>query len=85
MAPLQPALVESDARAMVAAVQRRIRRRALVVLMTDLNASALDEGLIHSQSLFVDAPQGFDGYRPGNFDGHYRGPVGATRPQVAGS
>ena len=31
---------------MVAAVQRRIRRRALVVLLTDLNASALDEGLM---------------------------------------
>jgi uncharacterized protein (DUF58 family) len=46
MAPLQPALVESDARAMVAAVHRRIRRRALVVLLTDLNASALDEGLM---------------------------------------
>jgi uncharacterized protein (DUF58 family) len=46
MAPLQPALVESDARAMVVAVQRRIRRRALVVLLTDLNASALDEGLM---------------------------------------
>ena len=46
MAPLEPALVESDARAMVAAVQRRIRRRALVVLLTDLNASALDEGLM---------------------------------------
>jgi uncharacterized protein (DUF58 family) len=45
MAPLQPALVESDASAIVATVQRRIRRRALVVLMTDLNASALDEGL----------------------------------------
>jgi uncharacterized protein (DUF58 family) len=46
MAPLEPALVESDARATVAAVQRRIRRRALVVLLTDLNASALDEGLM---------------------------------------
>ena len=46
MAPLQPALVESDARAIVAAVQRRIRQRALVVLLTDLNASALDEGLM---------------------------------------
>ncbi|HEX2400690.1 MAG TPA: DUF58 domain-containing protein [Mycobacterium sp.] len=46
MAPLQPALVESDARALVAAVQRRIRQRALVVLLTDLNASALDEGLM---------------------------------------
>lgn len=46
MAPLQPALVESDAPAMVAAVQRRVRRRALVVLLTDLNPSALDEGLM---------------------------------------
>jgi len=46
MAPLQPALVESDARALVAAVRRRIRRSALVVLLTDLNASALDEGLM---------------------------------------
>lgn len=46
MAPLEPALVESDASAMVAAVRRRVRRRALVVLLTDLNASALDEGLL---------------------------------------
>ena len=46
MAPLQPALVESDATAMVAAVTRRVRRRALVVLLTDLNAPALDEGLM---------------------------------------
>jgi uncharacterized protein (DUF58 family) len=46
MAPLKPALVESDSTAMVSAVIRRTRRRALVVLMTDLNASALDEGLL---------------------------------------
>jgi uncharacterized protein (DUF58 family) len=46
MAPLNPALVESDSTAMVSAVIRRTRRRALVVLMTDLNASALDEGLL---------------------------------------
>jgi uncharacterized protein (DUF58 family) len=46
MAPLEPALVESDAAATVATVQRRIRQRALVVLLTDLNASALDEGLM---------------------------------------
>ncbi|WP_395309603.1 DUF58 domain-containing protein [Mycobacterium sp. AMU20-3851] len=46
MAPLQPALVESDTAAMVAAIARRVRRRALVVLLTDLNASALDEGLM---------------------------------------
>ncbi|MDT5083274.1 MAG: hypothetical protein QOJ61_317 [Mycobacterium sp.] len=46
MAPLHPALIESDATAMVSAIMRRTRRRALVVLMTDLNASALDEGLV---------------------------------------
>ena len=46
MAPLEPALLESDPRAMVAAIQRRARRRALVVLLTDLNASAIDEGLL---------------------------------------
>ena len=46
MAPLEPALIESDAAAMVAAVLRRVRRRALVVLLTDLNASALEEGLL---------------------------------------
>lgn len=46
MAALQPALLESDAAAMVAAIGRRVRRRALVVLFTDLNAPALDEGLL---------------------------------------
>jgi uncharacterized protein (DUF58 family) len=44
--PLEPALLESDWAAMVAAILRRARRRALVVLLTDLNATALDEGLL---------------------------------------
>ena len=40
---------------------------------------ALDDGLIDSESLLVDAPQSFgDGYRPGNFDMAYNGPVGAA-------
>ncbi|MBX9403350.1 penicillin-binding protein 1C [Lysobacter sp. BMK333-48F3] len=39
---------------------------------------ALDDGLIHSESLFVDAPQAFGGYRPGNFDAAFNGPVGAA-------
>ena len=39
---------------------------------------ALDDGLIHSESLLVDAPQSFDGYRPGNFDMAFNGPVGAA-------
>lgn len=46
MAPLQPALVESDAAAMLATLSRRARRGNLVVLLTDLNPSALDEGLL---------------------------------------
>jgi uncharacterized protein (DUF58 family) len=46
MAPLEPALIESDASAMVATVHRRVRRQSLLVLLTDLNASALDEGLM---------------------------------------
>jgi uncharacterized protein (DUF58 family) len=46
MAPLKPALIESDSTAMVSAIARRTRRRALVVLLTDLNSSALDEGLL---------------------------------------
>ena len=46
MAPLQPALVESDAAAMLATLSRRARRDHLVVLLTDLNASALEEGLL---------------------------------------
>lgn len=46
MAPLEPALLESDATAMVSSVLRRTRGHALVVLLTDLNASALEEGLL---------------------------------------
>lgn len=40
---------------------------------------AIDDGLVHSRSLLVDAPQDFDGYMPGNFDGRFHGPVDATR------
>ncbi|MBS0456258.1 MAG: penicillin-binding protein 1C [Proteobacteria bacterium] len=39
---------------------------------------ALDDGLIHSESLLVDAPQSFGDYRPGNFDTTFSGPVGAA-------
>ncbi|BBX99291.1 DUF58 domain-containing protein [Mycobacterium lacus] len=46
MAPLQPVLVESDWRAMIATIARRTRHRSLVVLLTDLNLTALDEGLL---------------------------------------
>ena len=39
---------------------------------------AMDDGLITSQSLLVDAPQDFGGYRPGNFDETFNGPVSAA-------
>jgi uncharacterized protein (DUF58 family) len=46
MAPLEPELVESDADGMVAEVLRRARRRSLVVLVTGLEAAALEAGLL---------------------------------------
>jgi uncharacterized protein (DUF58 family) len=46
MAPIEAELVEADAQAMVAAILSRAKRRCLVVLLTDLNAAALDEGLM---------------------------------------
>lgn len=39
---------------------------------------ALEDGLIHSESLLIDAPQSFGGYRPGNFDAAFNGPVSAA-------
>jgi penicillin-binding protein 1C len=39
---------------------------------------ALDDGLIHSESLLIDAPQSFGDYRPADFDTAFNGPVGAA-------
>jgi penicillin-binding protein 1C len=39
---------------------------------------AMDDGLIHSESLLVDAPQSFGDYRPANFDPTFNGPVAAS-------
>ncbi len=36
---------------------------------------ALDDGLIHSDSLLLDVPQDFSGYRPANFGDSFNGPV----------
>jgi uncharacterized protein (DUF58 family) len=46
MAPLEPALVESDAQLLVAEVLRRERKRALVVLFTSLDATPIEQGLL---------------------------------------
>jgi uncharacterized protein (DUF58 family) len=46
MAPLEPVLVESDARGIVAEVLRRSRRRSLVVLLTGLDQDPVQQGLL---------------------------------------
>ncbi|MFG1698374.1 DUF58 domain-containing protein [Nonomuraea sp. NPDC049309] len=46
MAPIEAELVEADAQGMVATVLARAKRRCLVVLLTDLNPAAMDEGLM---------------------------------------
>jgi uncharacterized protein (DUF58 family) len=48
MAPLEPVLLEADHSGIVAAVLRRQRRRALVVLFTELNTAVVEEGLLPS-------------------------------------
>jgi uncharacterized protein (DUF58 family) len=46
MAPLEPALVETDAGGLVAQVLARVSRRSLVVLLTGLDAATVEEGLL---------------------------------------
>ena len=47
-----------------------------------LYAFALDEGLIHSESLLSDTPQSFSGYQPGNFQQSFNGPVSVSEALV---
>lgn len=44
-----------------------------------LYAQALDEGLIHSESLLMDAPMSFGGYAPGNFQAAFAGPISVAQ------
>ena len=39
---------------------------------------AMDEGLIHSESLLADVPQSFSGYQPGNFQQSFHGAVSVS-------
>ncbi|MDI1258488.1 penicillin-binding protein 1C [Aquabacterium sp.] len=43
-----------------------------------LYAMALDDGLVHSESLLIDAPQNFGGYAPGNFQASFSGAVSVS-------
>ncbi|MBD2782450.1 peptidoglycan glycosyltransferase PbpC [Xenorhabdus szentirmaii] len=47
-----------------------------------LYAMALDDGLIHGESLLQDVPRRFDNFRPGNFDSGFNGPVSASEALV---
>ncbi|WP_291378717.1 penicillin-binding protein 1C [Achromobacter sp. UBA5777] len=44
-----------------------------------LYAMALDDGLIHSESLLIDAPMSFGGYAPGNFQAAFAGPISVAQ------
>jgi len=44
-----------------------------------LYAQALDDGLVHSESLLLDAPLSFGGYAPGNFQAAFSGPVSVAQ------
>jgi uncharacterized protein (DUF58 family) len=46
MAPLEPELIESDAAGMISTIMSRVRQRCLVVLLTELNTAAIEEGLM---------------------------------------
>ncbi len=43
-----------------------------------LYGMALDEGLIHSESLLADVPRSFSGYQPGNFQQSFSGAVSVS-------
>ncbi|WP_395858819.1 peptidoglycan glycosyltransferase PbpC [Affinibrenneria salicis] len=45
-------------------------------------ALALDDGLIHAESLLQDVPRHFGSYRPANFDTGFHGPVSASEALV---
>lgn len=55
----------------------KARRSPGSALKPFIYALALDEGLVHPNSLLKDAPESFDGYDPENFDHNFAGPIRA--------
>lgn len=56
----------------------RARRSPGSTLKPFLYGMALDDGLIHSESLLADVPRSFGGYQPGNFQQSFNGPVSVS-------
>jgi penicillin-binding protein 1C len=56
----------------------RARRSPGSTLKPFLYGFALDDALIHSESLLSDTPQSFSGYQPGNFQANFNGPVSVS-------
>lgn len=55
----------------------RARRSPGSALKPFIYALALDQGLIHPQTILADSPKSFGGYDPENFDHAFRGPLPA--------
>ncbi|WP_419964749.1 penicillin-binding protein 1C [Pelomonas parva] len=68
----------SDARRSAHVDMVRAHRSPGSTLKPFLYGLALDDGLIHSESLLIDAPQNFGGYAPGNFQADFSGPVSVS-------
>jgi len=56
----------------------RARRSPGSTLKPMIYALALEQGLIHPQTLLADTPHSFAGYDPENYDGAFRGPLSAA-------
>jgi len=60
----------------------RAQRSPGSTLKPFLYALAMDDGLIHSESLLQDVPRHFGDWRPGNFSSGFTGPVSASEALV---
>jgi len=61
----------------------RAQRSPGSTLKPFLYALAMDEGLVHSESLLQDVPRHFGDYRPGNFASGFAGPVSVSEALVS--
>ncbi|MDI2112731.1 penicillin-binding protein 1C [Commensalibacter nepenthis] len=56
-----------------------IRRSPGSSLKPFIYGLGFDQGILHPQTILYDIPMNFSGYAPENFDGHFEGPLTATR------